>query len=128
MYINKVIFIQEWWKTMYKILMIQKWTRGFIFRKNLMKLLEHQENILKFITTFYNIHGFHLYRTFFDNLKKMLNAINSKRTEMLEDFSEKMEKIENMNNLRKLKNKFLIKNVEQKYVSSRKNKSKREFY
>ena len=106
-YINKVIFIQEWWKTMYKILMIQKWTRGFIFRKNLMKLLEHQENILKFITTFYNIHGFHLYRTFFDNLKKMLNAINSKRTEMLEDFSEKMEKIENMNNLRKLKNKFL---------------------
>ena len=88
--------------------MIQKWTRGFIFRKNLMKLLEHQENILKFITTFYNIHGFHLYRTFFDNLKKMLNAINSKRTEMLEDFSEKMEKIENMNNLRKLKNKFLL--------------------
>ena len=106
-YINKVIFIQEWWRTIYKVLMIQKWTRGFIFRKNLMKLLEHQENILKFITTFYNIHGFHLYRTFFDNLKKMLNAINSKRTEMLEDFSEKMEKIENMNNLRKLKNKFL---------------------
>ena len=69
-YINKVIFIQEWWRTIYKVLMIQKWTRGFIFRKNLMKLLEHQENILKFITTFYNIHGFHLYRTFFDNLKK----------------------------------------------------------
>ena len=106
-YINKIIFIQEWWKTMYKILMIQRWTRGFLFRRNLMKVLEHQENILKFITTFYNIHGFHLYRTFFDNLKKMLNAINSKKTEMLEDFSEKMEKIENRNNLRKLKHMLL---------------------
>ena len=106
-YINKVIFIQEWWKAMYQIIMIQKCTRGFLFRKNLMKILEHQENILKFITTFYNIHGFHLYRTFFDNLKKMLNAINSKKAEMMEDFSEKMEKIENMNNLRKLRLIFL---------------------
>ena len=102
-YINKIIFIQEWWRTMYKILMLQKWIRGFLFRRNLMKLLEHQENILKFITTFYNIHGFHLYRTFFDNLKKICNQINSKRTEMLEDFSEKMEKIEKNKNLRRLK-------------------------
>ena len=110
-YINKVIFIQEWWKAMYQIIMIQKCTRGFLFRKNLMKILEHQENILKFITTFYNIHGFHLYRTFFDNLKKMLNAINSKKAEMMEDFSEKMEKIENMNNLRKLRLIFLKKGI-----------------
>ena len=72
-----------------------------------MRLLEHQENILKFITTFYNIHGFHLYRTFFDNLKKLCNEINSKKTEFLEDFNEKMEKIEKMNNLRKLKYKML---------------------
>ena len=105
--INKIIFIQEWWKTIYKIISIQKCIRGFLFRKNLMRLLEHQENILKFITTFYNIHGFHLYRTFFDNLKKLCNEINSKKTEFLEDFNEKMEKIEKMNNLRKLKYKML---------------------
>ena len=105
--INKIVFIQQWWKIMYKILTIQRWSRGFLFRKNLMKILEHQENILKFITTFYNIHGFHLYRNFFDNLKKICNHANSKKTEMLEDFSEKMEKIEIMNNLRKLRNKML---------------------
>ena len=106
MYLNKIIFLQEWWKTMYKILVIQKNIRGFLFRKNLMKILEHQENILKFITTFYNIHGFHLYRTFFDNLKKICDEIKSKKIEMLEDFSEKMEKIEYFNKLRKLR-KFL---------------------
>ena len=105
-YLNKIIFLQEWWKTMYKILVIQKNIRGFLFRKNLMKILEHQENILKFITTFYNIHGFHLYRTFFDNLKKICDEIKSKKIEMLEDFSEKMEKIEYFNKLRKLR-KFL---------------------
>ena len=104
---NKIVFIQQWWKIMYKILTIQRWSRGFLFRRNLMKILEHQENILKFITTFYNIHGFHLYRNFFDNLKKICNHANSKKTEMLEDFNEKMEKIENMNNLRKLRNKML---------------------
>ena len=100
--INDIIFIQQWWKNMFKIIKIQKWTRGFLFRKNLMKMLEHQENILKFITTFYNIHGFHLYRAFFDNLKKISDYVNSKRTEMLEDFGEKMEKLEKRNNIRKL--------------------------
>ena len=73
-----------------------------------MKILEHQENILKFITTFYNIHGFHLYRTFFHNLKKICEQIRLKRTELLEDFSEKIEKIEYLKNLRKLKN-YLMK-------------------
>lgn len=73
-----------------------------------MKILEHQENILKFITTFYNIHGFHLYRTFFHNLKKICEQIKLKRTELLEDFSEKIEKIEYLKNLRKLKN-YLMK-------------------
>ena len=107
-YLNKIMFLQEWWKTMYKILKIQKCTRGFLFRKNLMKILEHQENILKFITTFYNIHGFHLYRTFFHNLKKICEQIKLKRTELLEDFSEKIEKIEYLKNLRKLKN-YLMK-------------------
>ena len=122
-YLNKIIFLQEWWKTMYKILVIQKNLRGFFFRKHLMKILEHQENILKFITTFYNIHGFHLYRTFFNNLKKICEQIKSKRTELLEDFCEKLEKIEYKNNLKKLK-KYLIK--WKKIIKSEINKEKGE--
>ena len=122
-YLNKIIFLQEWWKTMYKILVIQKTLRGFFFRKHLMKILEHQENILKFITTFYNIHGFHLYRTFFNNLKKICEQIKSKRTELLEDFCEKIEKIEYKNNLKKLK-KYLIK--WKKIIQNEINKEKAE--
>ncbi len=106
--INKIIIIQEWWKTMYKILRLQKCIRGFLFRRKLMKNLEHQERLLQFITEFDNIYGCHLYKTFLDNLKKIYNQIKSKRQELLEDFSEKMEKIENMNYLKKLKNKFLL--------------------
>ena len=106
-YLLKIIFIQEWWKTMYKILTIQRWFRGYLFRKNLMKNLEHQEKILKFITSFYHIFFEHLYKKFFDNLKKIndyIIEINSKKLELLEDFSEKMEKIEKFKYLKKLKN------------------------
>ena len=104
--INKIIIIQEWWKTMYKILRLQKCIRGFLFRRKLMKNLEHQERLLQFITEFDNIHGFHLYKKFFNNLKQLVNQIKSKKSEMLEDFGEKMEKIEKLNYLKKLKNKF----------------------
>ena len=106
--INKIILIQEWWKTMYKIIRIQKCIRGFLFRRKLMKNLEHQERLLQFITELSNVHGYHFYKIFFDKLKKLVNQIKSKRTEMLEDFSEKMEKIEKMNNLKRLKNKYLF--------------------
>lgn len=104
--IRKIIIIQEWWKTMYKIIRLQKCIRGFLFRRKLMKNLEHQERLLQFITEFDNIHGYHLYRKFFNNLKKMVNQINSKRNEMLEEFCEKMEKLENLNNLKKLRQKL----------------------
>ena len=60
-----------------------------------MKNLEHQERLLQFITELSNVHGYHFYKNFFDKLKKLVNQIKSKRTEMLEDFSEKMEKIHN---------------------------------
>ena len=36
----------------------------------------------------------------------MVNQINSKRNEMLEEFCEKMEKLENLNNLKKLRQKL----------------------
>ena len=48
--INKIILIQEWWKTIYKIIRLQKCIRGFLFRRKLMKNLEHQERLLQFIT------------------------------------------------------------------------------
>ena len=105
--LKKIITLQEWWKTMFKIIKLQKCIKGFLFRKNLMKNLEHQERLLQFLTEFDNIHGYHLYKKFFNNLKQMVNQINSKRTEMLEDFSEKIEKFENMHNLRKLKENLL---------------------
>ena len=104
--LNKIIIIQEWWKTMYKIIRLQKCVRGFLFRRKLMKSLEHQERLLQFITVCDNIHGYHLYNEFFTNFKNLYNQIKAKQLELLEDFSEKMEKIEKLNNLKKLKNKF----------------------
>lgn len=35
-----------------------------------MNNLEHQEKLLQFITEFDNIHSYHLYKQFMDNLKK----------------------------------------------------------
>ena len=67
---KKIELIQEWWKTMFKIIKLQKNMRGFLFRKKLMNNLEHQEKLLQFITEFDNIHNYHLYRQFMDNLKK----------------------------------------------------------
>ena len=123
--INKIILIQEWWKTMYKIIRLQKCIRGFLFRRKLMKNLEHQERLLQFITNFGNIHGCHLYKIFFDKLKKLVEQIKSKKTEMLEDFSEKMEKIEKLNNLKRLKNKFLL---WKKKIEEEKKKKADDFY
>lgn len=72
-----------------------------------MKNLEHQERLLQFITEFDNIHGYHLYKRFFNNLKSLVDQIKSKNIEMLEDFSEKMERFEYLNYLKKMKIKFL---------------------
>ena len=49
---KKIALIQEWWKTMFKIIKLQKNIRGFLFRKKLMNNLEHQEKLLQFITEF----------------------------------------------------------------------------
>ena len=67
---KKVALIQGWWKTMFKIIKIQKNVRGFLFRKKLMKNLEHQEKLLLFITEFDNIYNYHLFKRFMDNLKQ----------------------------------------------------------
>ena len=43
---QKIILIQQWWKTIFKIIFIQKFFRGFLSRKKLMNLLEIQEKFI----------------------------------------------------------------------------------
>ena len=103
---KKIALIQEWWKTMYKIIKLQKNMRGFLFRKKLMNNLEHQEKLLQFITEFDNIHSYHLYKQFMDNLKKKRDYENSKLMEKMEDFNEKMDNLEKLHNYNNFKNCF----------------------
>ena len=103
---KKIALIQEWWKTMYKIIKLQKNMRGFLFRKKLMNNLEHQEKLLQFITEFDNIHSYHLYKQFMDNLKKKRDYENSKLMEKCEDFNEKLDNLEKLHNLKNFKNCF----------------------
>ena len=100
---RKIMFIQEWWKTMFKIIKLQKNVRGFIFRKKLMDNLEHQEKLYQFITEFDNIYNYHLFRQFMDNLKKKRDYEKAKLMEKCEDFGEKLENLEKMNNVKNLR-------------------------
>jgi len=102
-YEDKVILIQEWWRTMVKIIKLQKNVRGFIFRKKLMNNLEHQEKMYQFITEFDNIYSYHLFRQFMDNLKKKRDYEKAKYMEKCEDFGEKIENLEKMHNLKNLR-------------------------
>ena len=103
---NKIRLIQQWWKAMFKIIKLQKNLRGFFFRKKLMNNLEHQEKLLQFITEFDNIHSYHLYKQFMENLKKKRDYENSKLMEKCEDFNEKLDNLEKMHNYKNFKNCF----------------------
>lgn len=37
---EKISYLQLWWKTIYQIIKIQKYLRGFLYRIKLLKLLE----------------------------------------------------------------------------------------
>ena len=100
---NKIILIQEWWRTMYKIIKLQKNVRGFIFRKKLMEDLEHQEKLYQFITEFDNIYNYNVFRRFMDNLKHKRDYERAKYMEKCEDFGEKLENLEKKHNLKKLR-------------------------
>ena len=104
--IKKIALIQEWWKTMYKIIKLQKNMRGFLFRKKLMNNLEHQEKLLQFITEFDNIHNYHLYRQFMDNLKKKRDYEKAKLMEKCEDFNDKLDNLEKMRDWKNFKKCF----------------------
>ena len=103
---KKIQLIQEWWKTMFKIIKLQKNIRGFLFRKKLMSNLEHQEKLLQFITEFDNIHNYHLFRNFMDNLKKKTDYEKAKLMEKCEDFNEKLDNLEKLRDLKRLKECF----------------------
>ena len=117
-YAKKIGLIQQWWKAMFKIIKLQKNLRGFFFRKKLMNNLEHQEKLLQFITEFDNIHNYHLYKQFMENLKKKRDYENSKLMEKCEDFNEKLDNLEKMHNLKNFKNCF------NKWKTDTKNKRK----
>ena len=104
--IKKIGLIQEWWKTMFKIIKLQKNMRGFLFRKKLMNNLEHQEKLLQFITEFDNIHNYHVYKQFMDNLKRKRDYEKAKLMEKCEDFNEKLDNLEKLHNLKNFKNCF----------------------
>ena len=103
---KKIELIQQWWKTMYKIIKLQKNVRGFLFRKKLMNNLEHQEKLLKFITDFDNIHNYHVYKQFMDNLKRKRDYEKAKLMEKCEDFNDKLDNLERLHNLKNFKNCF----------------------
>ena len=42
----KIGYLQLWWKTMFQIIKIQKYLRGFLYRIKLLKLLELKEKIV----------------------------------------------------------------------------------
>ena len=116
---KNIILIQIWWKTMYKIIKLQKNIRGFLFRKKLMKNLEHQETLLQFIKKFDDIYGCHLCRNFMDNLKKKRDFEKAKLMEKCEDFNERLDNNEYYNKINykfekdpnNLKNKYDITNT-----------------
>ena len=103
---KKIALIQEWWKTMFKIIKLQKNIRGFLFRKKLMNNLEHQEKLLQFITEFDNIHNYHLYRNFMDNLKKKRDYEKAKLMEKCEDFNDKLDNLEKLHDFKNLRKYF----------------------
>jgi hypothetical protein len=105
-HVRKIQLIQEWWKTMFKIIKLQKNMRGFLFRKKLMNNLEHQEKLLQFITEFDNIHNYHLYRQFMDNLKKKRDYEKAKLMEKCEDFNDKLDNLERLHNMKNFKKCF----------------------
>ena len=47
--IKKIIFIQQWWKTTYRIILIQTYIRGFLFRKNLSNLFYFTKCLIKLL-------------------------------------------------------------------------------
>ena len=44
--VEKISYLQLWWKTIFQIIKIQKYLRGFLYRVKLLKILENREKIV----------------------------------------------------------------------------------
>ena len=84
--------IQQWWKTMFKIIKSQNNIRGFLFRKKSMNILESRK-IIK-ITDF------------MDQLKTKRDFEKAELMEKCEDFNDKLDNLERLHNLKNFKNCF----------------------
>ena len=45
--LNKIIQLQLWWKIMFKLIKLQAFIKGFLFRKILFEKIERQNSIIK---------------------------------------------------------------------------------
>ena len=61
--IKKIIFIQQWWKTTYKVIYIQKCMRGFFSRKRITNLLYFIKCLIKL-----------LFKLLINNIKQNINS------------------------------------------------------
>ena len=62
-FFNKIKFIQIWWKTIFQIIKIQKYLRGYLYRIKLISILEQREKYVdKFIHMVKSIKKIFLYR------------------------------------------------------------------
>ena len=63
--LSKIFFIQKWWKKFYKIIIIQKYLRGFLIRKNMAKIIFFIKSIFKII-----------FKLIIDNIKQNIQREN----------------------------------------------------
>ena len=75
-FLDKVKFIQIWWKTIFQIIKIQKYLRGYLYRIKLISLLDKREKyidkVLHFVKSFKKIFLYKYFKNLFryNNYKK----------------------------------------------------------
>ena len=82
--VQYVTYIQLWWKTIYQIIKIQKYLRGYLYRIRLLKTLEINQKVLYGLIGFskvlkkiiYNNLVFSIYETLFNKLKYYFHKWN----------------------------------------------------
>ena len=62
---DKISYLQLWWKTIFQIIKIQKYLRGFLYRIKLLKVLELKENIVYGVIRIEKIAKKHLFKNVF---------------------------------------------------------------
>ena len=95
--LRKIMFIQKWWKYLYKIIFIQKCIRGFLSRKSLINLLYFIKCSIKL-----------LFKLVINNIRQKINLKKNKRRNS--NINNNSNKKNNINNNQNSKNKENTKN------------------